>query len=146
MTYTTPHDQLNEKELAILHAVKDGNDDTLKIRKATTLDNRQINHHLVEKNDNLEELGLVNISRPDGPERREENGHVQYLPYAPKRVALTGEGRTVLREAGDVENYADMTKKEMVRRMRELEERVEDVETRFDVFRRQVRERLEELE
>lgn len=136
-------ERLVETDLAILQAVHEGHDDTMKIREATTLDNRSINHHLVEKEGNLEERGLVDIHRPDGPERREVNGHTQYLPYAPKRIVLSEKGQAVLREAEQVENYLDMTRKELVQRVRELEKDIENLETRFDVFRRQVRERIE---
>jgi len=138
MTHTA-HDQLDAKSLTILQAVDDGHDDTLKIRKAITLDNRQINHYLVEKLASLEDQGLVKTHRPDGPERRQVNGHTQYLPYAPKRVELTENGHTLLRETDNTETHTDLSKQELVQRVRTLEEQVDELETRFDVFRRQVK-------
>lgn len=140
MKDTPIYDQLGEKDIAILQAVRDGHDDTIKIREATTLDNRTINHQLVEKKNNLEELGVVKIDRPNGPERREVDGRIQYLPHAPKRVALTQEGKDVLKEAEGLKKYKRLTKAELIRKVRKNEERIDKLETRLDVIVRQARE------
>lgn len=144
MNVNTLLEQLNEVDLAILQAVQDGHDDTMKIREATTLENRSINHHLVEKKDSLEELGLVDIYRSDDPERRTVDGRIHYLPYAPKRITLTERGQVVLQETEDIEKYEGMSKEELIQLVREHEDRITELETRFDVFRRQVTEVLDQ--
>lgn len=141
MNTQTLLDWLNETDLTILQAIRDGNDDTFKIREATTLTNREINYSLDEKS--LEERGLVQLHRVQGQERREVNGHTTTLPHAPKRVTLTEKGREVLQDVEEVEKYRDMSRMELIRMVREHEERIKDLETRFDVFRRQVKEEFQ---
>lgn len=133
-------DRLNAKDLTVLQAVRDGCEDVFEITRATTLSNREVNYSLDEKS--LADMGLVELSRPDGRVVREVDGEMRSF-QAPKRVALTGKGVDVLDTVDDVERYRGMEWGELVERVRDLENRMDRLENGFATFRRQVMEKLD---
>ena len=126
---------LRDKDIAVLQALHDGAETVSEIKEATTLSNREINYSLTEKS--LENHGLVTIHRRDGREWREINGHEQYV-WQPKQVELTDQGIHTLTELStNNHGYEDMTKRELIEELNELQDRVDRLETMFKDFRNQ---------
>jgi len=132
--------ELRDKEHVILEQVSSGNDDVQKITSATTLEN----HHVTYAFQKLEELGLMEVSKPDGRVERVIDGQKRVFQH-PKQAELTGKGEAYLAESGaeDLEMYEDLDRRELVEKVRELEGRVDSLEKKFEVFREQVQRNLE---
>ena len=79
--------ELRDKEQIILQQVHSGNDDVQKITSATTLEN----HHVTYAFQKLEDLGLVDVSKPEGTVERVIDGQKRVF-QAPKQASLTKKG------------------------------------------------------
>lgn len=130
--------ELREKDVAVLQAIRCGASDTSQIREATTLSNREINYSL---NHYLRTNGLVEIERSEGREQREINGHEKQI-WKPKTVELTDEGIKKLTQLEKENRYNDMSKRELIERVHELETRLDRLETVFKDFRSKVMEQI----
>ncbi|MFB6183214.1 MAG: hypothetical protein ABEI96_01550 [Haloarculaceae archaeon] len=132
---------LREKDLAVLQAIENGATTTHELNEVTTLTTREINYSLTEYS--LEELGLVEITRRDGREKREIDGHEQSV-WRSKQFRLTDKAHQVLaqQEAGKSERYEDLSKRELIERVDELETRLDRLETVFKDFRTKVMKQL----
>ena len=132
--------ELREKDIAVLQAIQDGAHSVSEIREQTTLSNREINYSLTEKS--LQEQGLVEIQKQEGREWREINGEQRYI-WKPKTVTLTDKG---LRKLADQDNhsteYEDLSKRELIQQVQELEERIDRMENMFKEFRQKVMEQI----
>jgi len=133
-------DGLREKDLTVLNLLSDGEDDVQKLTSATTLTNSEVNYCFQKLND----MKLVTVSKPDGTVTRVVDGTKQVFE-APKQAQLTELGETVLERIEDEETgqrYEDLTRKELVRKVQRLEEEMEEMNRKFDLFRKQVQDRL----
>jgi len=133
-------DGLREKDLTVLNLLSDGEDDVQKLTSATTLTNSEVNYCFQKLND----IKLVTVSKPDGTVTRVVDGTKQVFE-APKQAQLTELGETVLKRIEDEETgqrYEDLTRKELVRKVQRLEEEMEEMNRKFDLFRKQVQDRL----
>jgi len=132
-------EQLRSKDQAVLKHIQDGNNDIQKITEATTLENHEVNYCFTK----LADLQLINITKPDQMIERRINGQKHVFQH-PKQAALTDKAKQYLNQE-DTETlpeYEDLTRKELVEKIHELEGRVNELESSFEVFRKQVRERL----
>lgn len=132
-------DNLRERDITVLRCIRDGKNDVFEIRKATTLSNREVNYAITK----LEQQELIEVFRPDGRIEREVDGQPKEFK-APKHATIIEHGLMTLKETDfDDERVQDMSRGELVKRVRELEERMDEMERGFESFRQQV---LEEIE
>lgn len=133
-----PADQLREKDRAVITCIQDGHTDTRQIRKVTTLPNRDVNYSL----DKLEDLGLVVTETPDGRVTRVVDGQKRNFK-APRKAELTETGLKTLQGMDVVRTkYRDLSHRELVERVQELEREIDDMKDSMEAFRRQVQNRL----
>lgn len=132
-------EKIREKDRVVLECIRDGDDDIQFITAATTLNNSEVNYCFRK----LEELGLITVEKPGGMEERVVNGTRQVFE-APKQGRLTELGEEFLDIHGRVESeeYRKLSYDELVMLVRELESDMEELKQRFDVFTRQVKQRL----
>jgi predicted transcriptional regulator len=136
---TEPIDKLREKDKAVLRNISNGNDDVQKITSSTTLEN----HHVTYSFEKLEELGLIQVSKPEGTVERVIDGQKRVFQH-PKQASLTEAGETCIellnKDGGS--QYTDKTHNELVEQVNQLENRIEELEESFKMFRSQVRDNL----
>ena len=128
-------DQLRVKDQAVLQAIEDGAGDVQKITSATTLEN----HHVTYAFEKLEELDLIHVEKPEGYVQRHVNGQKRVF-QAPKTAELTEKGKQVLKKQirEDIDEYENLSRRELVEKIHGLETRVDVLEQKFEVFRDQV--------
>ncbi|MDZ7688645.1 MAG: hypothetical protein U5J64_07985 [Halobacteriales archaeon] len=122
---------LRDKDRAVLQHIQNGRDDIQKITEATTLENHEVNY-CFEK---LENLGLIEVEKPDGMVERVVDGQKRVFE-APKKAELADKNRQILDEIKS-EDYI-YTRKELVERVNELEGKIERLELQMDVFQKQI--------
>jgi predicted transcriptional regulator len=127
--------QLRDKEQIILQQIQSGNDDVQKITSETTLEN----HHVTYAFQKLEELDLLEVSKPEGTVERIINGQKRVFQH-PKQAELTDKGKQYLENTDreDLDQYENLSHSELVEKIHRLENRVEELEKKFEVFRDQV--------
>jgi predicted transcriptional regulator len=116
--------------------ISEGLDDTQKITAKTTLEN----HHVSYSFEKLEDLGFIIIEKPDKMVERVIDGQKRVFQH-PKHAELTEKGHRYLEnlEHRDPDGYNNLSKKELVEKTRTLEARLKELESKFEVFRKQVR-------
>lgn len=132
--------RLREKDLKVLKLISEGEDDVQYITSASNLNNSKVNHCF----NKLEDKDLITVRKPDGFVTRVINGTKQVF-QAPKQARLTELGEQVVESTVDEEvgqQYEDLTRDELVRKVHELEEEIEEMRNTFKVFRKQVQDRL----
>lgn len=131
-------DQVREKDHAVLACVRNGNNNTRQVREATTLSNRDVNYAL----DKLEDLGLIRTETPEGRVTEIVDGQERNFK-APREAALTDLGQDYLAWTDrEQTTHQAMTHDELVERVQELERRADELETAFEMFRRQMLKKL----
>jgi predicted transcriptional regulator len=127
--------ELRQKEQIILQQIQNGNNDVQKITSATTLEN----HHVTYAFQKLEQLNLLQISKPEGTVERVIEGQKRVFQH-PKQAELTDKGEQYLEqeETQELEEYENLSHRELVEKTHALENRVEELEKKFEVFRDQV--------
>ena len=134
-------DGLREKDLTVLHLLSEGEDDVQRVTSSTTLTNSEVNYCFQK----LEDMDLITVSKPEGTVSRVVDGTKQVFE-APKQASLTDLGKKVVESKIDEENlgqrYEDLSRKEQVRKLQQLEEEMEVLKKRFELFRKQVQDRL----
>jgi len=133
-------DQLRDKDQAVLQAIQNSEDDVQKITSATTLEN----HHVTYAFEKLEEFGLVDVSKPDGTVERVIEGQKRVFQH-PKQAELTEQGEQYLEQEDleDVEMYENLSHRELVQRIHQLEQDMAELQQSFQTFRKQVQNHLE---
>jgi predicted transcriptional regulator len=131
----TEFDELRDKDRLVLQQVDRGNDDVQKITSETTLEN----HHVTYAFEKLEELGLLQVSNPEGTVERVIDGQKRVFQH-PKQAELTEKGEQYLdhTEEKDLDEYEDLSHGELVQKVHYLENQVEELEQKFEVFQEQV--------
>ncbi len=131
-------EQLRDKDHVVLKHIEEGLDDVQKITAATTLEN----HHVSYSFQKLEQLGLITIEKPDKMIERIVDGQKRVFQH-PKKAELTDKGLKLL-EKEDIESnrFEDLTQRELTEKVNQLENKVEDMEQQFELFRRQVKQQL----
>jgi len=133
-------DELREKDVAVLEAIRDGATDTYEIRESTSLSNREIDYALTDKS--LAEMGLVEVHRVSGGEMQEVQGTRRRVPNAANRVTLTDKGQDVLDRVDTVDKFQSMSHDDLVQLVQDLEDRVDTVETQIHVVKKQIQKQL----
>ena len=136
-------EQLRDKDHVVLQHIEEGLDDVQKITEETTLEN----HHVSYCFEKLEQQGLITVEKPDTMVERVVNGQKRVFQH-PKEAELTEKGLRYLEDSNseDVTDYEDLSHSELVRRFRDLEEKVDRLEEAIEAFRRQILKKLEESE
>lgn len=131
---------LREEDRLILQQIQSGNDDVQKITEATTLEN----HHVTYTFQKLERKNLITVSRPEKMVERVIDGQKRVFQH-PKTAELTEKGRTLLQESEqpDLDQYQDLTREELVEKTHRLEQRINDLEQSFEIFRKQVQRQID---
>ncbi|PSQ47242.1 hypothetical protein BRD19_09840 [Halobacteriales archaeon SW_7_65_23] len=131
--------ELRDKERLVLTQVEQGNDDVQKITEATTLEN----HHVTYAFQKLEQHGLIQVSKPDEMVERVIDGQKRVFQH-PKQAELTEKGREYLEDSKteDLGQYENLSRKELVQKVHRLENRLDELEKTFQVFREQVQRSL----
>ena len=132
-------DQVRDKDHVVLQHVEDGRDDVQKITAETTLEN----HHVSYSFDKLGDLGLVSVDKPDKMVERVVDGQKRVFQH-PKQAELTDEGREYLEESDseDVTEYEDMSHGELVERVVDLEQDVDELKESFRLFKKQIQQKI----
>ena len=132
-------EKVRDKDHVVLKHVEEGRDDVQKITEETTLEN----HHVSYSFEKLEELGLITVSKPDRMVERVVDGQKRVFQH-PKQADLTDEGLRYLEESGseDVTEYEDVSHEELVERVREIEDEVDELKEAFRVFKKQVQKKM----
>lgn len=132
--------QLRDEDHAVLCCIRDGDDDVQKIKAATTLTKRQVNYAF----DKLEDLDLIEVSRPDGQVERVIDGQKRVFD-APKQATLTEQAVNYLQSTETATTqYEDLSREELVETVHDLETRIDQLEDAFESFRKQVLDKLDE--
>lgn len=132
-------EQVRDKDRVVLECIHEGSDDIQLITEATTLDNAAVNYCFRE----LSEADLIVVEKPDGMVDRVVDGTRQVFE-APKQASLTAKGRRYLEQveedcdASDTDQFRSMTRDELVERVHELEQSVDELETQIEGIRRNV--------
>ena len=131
--------ELRDKEKIILQQIQDGNDDVQKITSKTTLEN----HHVPYAFGKMEDLGLVELSNPDGTVQRVIEGQKRVFQH-PKQAELTDKGEQYLEhsEQQDLAQYENLSHRGLVEKVHRLEAEIETLRDSLEAFRRQVQEHL----
>jgi hypothetical protein len=133
-------ESLRDKDKAVLQAIHNGAETVTEIREATTLSNREINYSLTEYS--LEQLDLVEINRSEGREWQKINGQEKNI-WKPKKIKLTDQGIQKITELQtESTKYEDMTRRELIQRIHQLEKRQDRLENTFKDFRTKVMKQL----
>jgi predicted transcriptional regulator len=132
-------EKLRDKDHAVLQYIGQGEDDVQKITSITTLEN----HHVAYCFEKLEELGLIEVEKPDRMVERIVDGQKRVFQH-PKQARLTDKARKHLKESETTEetDYSDMSHKELVETVYELENRVDQLEQKLGMFQKQVQQKL----
>jgi len=127
--------ELRDKEQIILQQIQSGNDDVQKITETTTLEN----HHVTYAFEKLEQHGLLTVSKPDGTVERVIEGQKRVFQH-PKQAELTDKGEQLLKKltTEEIDEYENLSHWELVEKTHRLENQVEELEKKFEVFRDQV--------
>ena len=128
--------ELRDKEHLILQQIQNGNNDVQKITATTTLENHHITYAFVK----LEQIGLIEVSKPEGMVERVIDGQKRVF-QAPKQAELTEQGVQYLEESEqqDLEQYEDLSHQELVDKVHKLDAQIEELERKFEMFQDQVR-------
>lgn len=135
---TEEFEQLREKDRVVLQHISEGRTDTHQITQATTLKDYEVRYSL----NKLKELGLVTLEKPDGMVERVVNGQKR-LFKAPTEAQLTEMAEMYFDECEvSTTDYSNMEHEELVDEYRDLKARIEALEESFEVFKKQVQQRM----
>ena len=127
---------LRDKDQTVLQQIHSGNNDTQQITEATTLSNREVNYCLTK----LQDHDLIRVHKPEGMIERTIDGQKRVFEH-PKQAQLTNKGQEHLTE-NPPQNYEDLSHKELVQKVRTLEQEIEQLKKSLNTFREQVQKRL----
>jgi len=128
---------IGDREVEVLNLVKNGYDDFQRIREQMTLSWRQLDYS-IEK---LEDADLVETRNPDGYTVREVEGQRRKFKE-PRRVALTELGLKYLDHVEVKEQYRDLDRDELIEKIHQLEQRVDQLEQGFQTFKDQIKRQI----
>lgn len=133
-------EEIRDKDHVVLQNIKEGLDDVQKITAETTLEN----HHVSYCFEKLENLGLITVEKPDRMVERVIDGQKRVFQH-PKQAKLTKKGERCLEHLdNDLHTYEDMSHSEIVNEVHNLKGDINDIRKSFEIFRKQVQERLQD--
>ena len=133
-------EQIRDKDHVVLQHIEEGREDVQKITAETTLEN----HHVSYCFEKLEEQGLITVEKPDRMVERVVDGQKRVFQH-PKQAELTERGKEFLKQTGSkkYDRYEDMTHRDLVKRVTELENKVDSMERSLDAFRTHVKNKID---
>jgi len=140
-TLTDTFEQVRPIDHAVLTCIRDGKD-LQQITETTVYSNRKVNYSFTK----LDNLGLIETYTPDGMVERTVNGETRVF-QAPKQARLTDTGAQYFEwtdRQDTIDAYRSLDHDELAQKVVTLEERLDTLETQFDAFQNQVREKLTE--
>ncbi|WP_436935739.1 hypothetical protein [Halovenus marina] len=83
------------------------------------------------------------MSKPEGTVERVIDGQKRVFQH-PKQADLTEKGEQYLKsiEQEELDQYEDLSHKELVEKVHDLENQVEELEQKFEIFRNQVLDKI----
>lgn len=132
-------EEIRDKDHIVLKHIEEGLDDVQKITAETTLEN----HHVSYCFEKLENLGLITVEKPDEMVERVVEGQKRVFQH-PKEAELTEKGEQYLEQINQetTEAYEDLSHNELVKKVRQLESEVSQLEQKFEIFRNQIKQKL----
>mgnify|MGYP000385529279 CR=1 FL=1 len=130
---------LRDKDRVVLTCIDNGKDDVQKITSETTLEN----HHVTYAFEKLQQLNLLNVSKPSGTVERIIDGQKRVFQH-PKQAELTEKGEQYLEhsEEQDLDEYENLSHRELVKRVYSLEREITDLKQAFKTFQKQIQRKL----
>lgn len=131
--------QLRDIDQTILHHIQNGHNDTQKITSKTTIKTHRVRYSL----EKLQQQGLITVEQPDQMVERVVDGQKRVFQH-PKQAQLTEKGEDYLESADreDLDEYENLSHKELVKMAHRLEKQVEELEQSFEIFRKQVQQQF----
>jgi hypothetical protein len=132
--------QIREKDHTVLACIRGGVDDVQQIKATTTLSKNEVNYSFSK----LAEHGFIDVSRPEGTVERVIDGQKRVFD-APKVAVLTRKAAAYFEwtdRTETIDTYREMSRAELIERVYELEQRVDELQQAFETFRRQVQDHL----
>ncbi|WP_049937261.1 hypothetical protein [Haloplanus natans] len=131
--------EIRDKDHVVLSHIEEGRDDVQKITEETTLEN----HHVSYSFEKLEDLGLLTVEKPDKMVERVVAGQKRVFQH-PKQAELTEKGLQYLEESQseNVTEYEDVSHGELVERVGDLEDQVDQLKESFRLFKKQIQQKL----
>lgn len=131
--------EIRDKDHVVLSHIEEGRDDVQKITAETTLEN----HHVSYSFEKLEGLGLLTVEKPDKMVERVVDGQKRVFQH-PKQAELTEKGLQYLEESQseDVTEYEDVSHGEIVERVGDLEDELEELKEAFRLFKKQIQQKM----
>ena len=132
-------EKIRDKDHVVLQHIEEGREDVQKITAETTLEN----HHVSYCFEKLEEQGLITVEKPDRMVERVVDGQKRVFQH-PKQAELTEKGEKYLEHTGreDLDKYENLDHKELVKKIHDLENQVNELQQKFEIFRKQVLNKL----
>jgi len=129
---------LRDKDRVVLHHIKEGRDDVQKITEATTLENHEVNYCFQK----LEEIGLIEVEKPDGMVERVVDGQKRVFE-APKKAKMASEKvEQYLDGSEEVDRYIMLSRGELSRRVCELEQDIDELQQSLRIIKKQIQDAL----
>ena len=128
--------RLREKDVKVLELVSEQADDVQQLTSATNLTNSEVNYCFRK----LEDWNLITVEKPEGMVTRVIDGTKQVFE-APKQAALTQYGEKVVQhlDTDEIGNeFEDMTRKQLVRKVHELEKELNELRKDFGILQKQL--------
>ena len=132
--------ELRDKDYIVLQTIEEGRGDVQKITAETTLEN----HHISYCFEKLEDLGLITVEKPDKMVERVIDGQKRVFQH-PKQAEITEKGHQYLEESEqeDLEAFKNMSHRELVEKVRQLETEVDDLRHSIEMYKTQIMQKLE---
>jgi predicted transcriptional regulator len=131
--------ELRNIDQTVLHHIQQGHNDTQKITAETTLKTHKVRYSL----EKLEQLGLITIEQPDTMVERVVDGQKRVFQH-PKQAQLSEKGRQYLENSSheDLDEYENLSHRELVERVQQLEFEMNRLEKHFEIFQSQIKQKL----
>jgi len=137
---TEAFEVIRAKDHTVLACIRDGVDDVQQIKAATTLSKNEVNYSFSK----LEDHGYIEITRPEGTVERVIDGQKRVFD-APKEASLTQQAAAYFEwtdRTEAIDTYREMSRAELVERVYDLEQQVDELQQAFETFRGQVQDHL----
>lgn len=140
MTDHNVFEKIREIDHIVLQHVQEGRNDVHQVTQSTHHDTKKIGYSF----DKLHKHGLLNVERPDGMVEKIVNNQKRKFK-APKTAQLTDLGQRYLDQAEpvDLERYEDMTRPEIIQKLIKLEDQIDELEEKLEIYRKQLQKRLD---
>lgn len=131
-------ENLRDKDRVVLHHIEQGRDDIQKITEATTLENHEVNYCFTK----LQELGLIEVKKPDGMVERVVDGQKRVFE-APKKARIVDEElHKDINNSDETDVYQVWSREEISSRVFQLEQDVDELQQSLQMLKKQIQDAL----